>query len=595
MYKVTLFHLVLAVSLLTTSAARAEVSVLHRALRDELARSMQQLQLQDLDRPYFVSYLVREMKAKRASATFGSLLESRENHSRTLDVEVRVGDYALDNTNFRSFTFGGSGVVRMRGGRVALPLEDNYTELRRRIWLATDAAYKTALEDLARKRAALQNKTRTEEIPDFSRETPANEVHEVRRIVLNLDTLEERVRRLSALFRELPDIYTSQVRIRGNNTSFHYLNSEGTSFSGTRSGMALTAVAATQAPDGMPLEDFVAAYARSPETLPGDRELALRIVAMGRRLRQLRLAPVVERFTGPVIFEGQAATELFSQGFIPYLLSNRRAMHDNPEYEGYYPQKAENPFLDKIGVRVLPPFLNVRAAPNLETYRDRPLLGGYRIDDEGVRAREVQLVRKGVLETLLTTRMPVRGINRSTGHRRGAGVAPSNILIEPEKGMSEEQIRKEFFKLIKRQKKEYGYIVTHVANPSYRTSESPVVFTSPGSEDYVAKPENPIFVYKVYLDGRRELVRNAQFSGIGAYTFKDIVHVSSTHDVNTVMFRSEDNSSPFSGGGRGRPVFTSIVTPRMVLFEDITLKPPTGEIPKAPVTQHPYFAGKVTQ
>ena len=112
--------------------------MLQRALRDELARSMQQLQLEDLEQPYFVSYLVREVKSKGSSATFGSLLNSGEGHSRDLSVEVRVGDYALDNTNFRSFSFGGTGVVRMYGGSMQLPLEDDYDELRRKIWLATD-------------------------------------------------------------------------------------------------------------------------------------------------------------------------------------------------------------------------------------------------------------------------------------------------------------------------------------------------------------------------------------------------------------------------------------------------------------------------
>lgn len=67
--------------------------------------------------------------------------------------------------------------------------------------------------------------------------------------------------------------------------------------------------------------------------------------------------------------------------------------------------------------------------------------------------------------------------------------------------------------------------------------------------------------------------------------------ITETHAGDSVPFRFEDNSSLFSGTLRGRPVLTSIVTPRMVLFEDITLKPPTGEIPKAPVSPHPYFDG----
>ena len=432
----------------------------------------------------------------------------------------------------------------------------------------------------------MQNKTRTEEIPDFSREEPATEVHEMAPAVLDLDALDQRVRQLSDLFREMPDIYTSRVRFNGSNTSIHYLNSEGSSFSRTSSSLTFTAVAATQAPDGMPLEDFVAVYARSPEDLPSDDELAAQINAMGERLKQLRQAPLVGRYTGPVIFSGQAATELFNQGFVPYVLATRRALTDNPQYERYYPQKKENPFLDKIGVRVLPEFLNVRAEPLMDAYKKQPLFGGYRVDDEGVPARPVRLVQKGVLETLLTTRTPVRGIDQSTGSRRGPGIAPSNILVEAEKGLSEKQIRKEFFKLIKRQKKQYGYIVTHVANSSYNV-EPQVIYYSSGSDDE-DKLANAIFVYKVYLDGREELVRNAEFAGIGLYTFKDIVKASKTHAVNTVPFRSQGNSSPFYGGG-GESVLVSIVTPRMVLFEDITLKPPSGEIPKAPVSAHPFF------
>ena len=387
MHRKILFHVVTAASILTASAIHAENTILQRALRDELARSMKELQLEDLERPYFISYHVHEMRSRSSSATFGSLLTSQKSRSRTLTVEVRVGDYALDNTNFRAFAFGGTGVVRMRGSSVGLTLEDNYDELRRKIWLATDGAYKKALEDLAKKRAALQNKTRTEEIPDFSREGPATEVDEMAPAVLDLAAMERRARQLSALFHEMPDIHTSRVRCSGSNTTVHYLNSEGSSFTRTSSLLAFTAVAATQAPDGMALQDFVAVYARSTDGLPDDRDLAARIGALGERLRKLRLAPVVERFTGPVIFSGQAATELFNQGFVPYLLSTRRALTDNPDYERFYPQKKENPFMDRIGVRVLPDFLSVRAAPLTDVYKKRPLLGGYRIDDEGVPAR----------------------------------------------------------------------------------------------------------------------------------------------------------------------------------------------------------------
>ena len=58
------------------------------------------------------------------------------------------------------------------GRPVKLVVEDDELALRRALWLAFDAAYKQALEQLAAKRAALQNKVVTEEVPDFSREKP---------------------------------------------------------------------------------------------------------------------------------------------------------------------------------------------------------------------------------------------------------------------------------------------------------------------------------------------------------------------------------------------------------------------------------------
>ena len=145
--------------------------VLFRAMEDELARSLAELKFEGLEKPYFVAYRVDESRSAAAGASLGSLLRSSESHSRNLHVELRVGSYEFDNTNFLGMpSFPGSQMVRAFGGSARLPLDDDYQELRRQIWLVTDAAYKQAVEALAKKRAALQNKTRTDELPDFSKE-----------------------------------------------------------------------------------------------------------------------------------------------------------------------------------------------------------------------------------------------------------------------------------------------------------------------------------------------------------------------------------------------------------------------------------------
>src|SRR6185503_9233538 len=124
--------------------------VIARAMRDELTRSMKELRLGNLERPYFIAYRINEVRTLGASASSGSLLGSSEDRSRYLDVEVRVGDYAFDNTNF-SGGGGSGGLIAIGGGAVGfgpsmLPLDDSYLEIRRRLWRATDAAYKEAAE-----------------------------------------------------------------------------------------------------------------------------------------------------------------------------------------------------------------------------------------------------------------------------------------------------------------------------------------------------------------------------------------------------------------------------------------------------------------
>jgi hypothetical protein len=137
----------LALSLLVWLAPplRAADDVLFQALRDELQRSMQKLQLANLEKPYFIAYTVQDGTTQAVSASFGSLLVKNESRVRFLTVEVRVGDYTFDNTNFLTLPFGAQGVTRLFGGTIAIPLDDDYKEIRRQIWLATDSAYKKAL------------------------------------------------------------------------------------------------------------------------------------------------------------------------------------------------------------------------------------------------------------------------------------------------------------------------------------------------------------------------------------------------------------------------------------------------------------------
>ena len=140
-------------------------------MKDELARSMQQLKLEGEAGPYYISYLMTDAYVLRITADSGAIIANSENRNRTLKVDLRVGSYAQDNSNFLSLSNTASLLNTITSSSVRLPLDDDYDVLRRQIWQATDRIYKSALETLSKKKATLQNTVQTEALPDFVKGT----------------------------------------------------------------------------------------------------------------------------------------------------------------------------------------------------------------------------------------------------------------------------------------------------------------------------------------------------------------------------------------------------------------------------------------
>lgn len=575
--------------------AYAQDDVVMNAMRDELDRSIKRLRLEKLDKPYFIAYCVSDETDSVIAATLGSLTSNQQSRARLLTVEVRVGDYALDNTNFMSFNFEPAGVARGFGNTARLPLEDDYKEIRRQIWLATDSAYKKALEDLARKRAALENKTRGDDLPDFSKEDPVTNHEKPASINLDQKRAETLVRQLSAVFQSVPDIHWSSVQLDTSNNYTRYVNSEGTEYTRATPSVALKVLAGTQATDGMPLGDAVAVYERSVVALPGEEELTVQIRDMAKRLAELRSAPLVERYDGPVLFEGQASAEVFAQAFAPKLVASRRPVADSPQFEIIF-SRAENPFQNRVGARVLPDWASVTDDPTHNEVNQVPLLGGYSVDKDGVRARKTVVVENGVLKTLLVSRDPVRGMLHSTGNDRGFGTAPSNLFFTVRGGLSNAATKDKLLSLARQRGKPYGMVVRRVRNPlvgdQRELMESAVGMFMPGlGGGSSGMVRNAVLAYEVFPDGHEKLIRNAEIEGINEASFKDLVAGSASETVYSTPFLDFRNAMTgmFAAGSAldfANPPVVSFAMPDLV-FEDVSVKPPSGEIPKPPLSKPP--------
>jgi len=532
-------------------------SVLLRAMEDELDRSAGKLSMEDMETPYFLAYRVDEVEGFRVSARFGALDRSSPSRRRSLSVELRVGSPEFDNTNF----LGSYGTV----GSAVLPLDDDYDALRRRIWLATDSAYKGAQRKLAGKRAALQNRTR-EAIPDFTDGQVGQTIDTSGSVNWTVEEAESMARTLSALFRRTPGIHESRVYTEMDTRRSYYVNTEGTSYVKVEPWVRVRVWASTQAADGTILEDSEVLYARS-DALPESETLVDRVLAMAEALSARRVAETLDRYSGPVLFEGQAAAGLLAGYFAPRLVAVRVPVADGYRYERSA-ASARNPFADKIGARVLPRFLDVRDDPTLDRYGPQRLLGGYRVDDEGVPAAPTSLVERGRLKTLLATRNPGEGIPSSTGNRRGIAPVPTNLIVSTDEGLAEDELRAEFAALIQERGNEFGIVVSRLRGSSV------------------------VQAAMVYPDGRTVPIRKAELSSFSVSAFKDIVAASATSTVHTQRYSASwasilRQTSAVYGSPR-HDTIGSIVVPDL-LFEEVTLRKPLSNSPRPPVLAHPFF------
>ncbi len=563
------------VGLCVATATHAQ-DPLGRAMRDELARSMTELRLDTLPKPYFVAYRLDDVETAEAAATLGSLVRGRDSRTRHLRVELRVGDYEFDNTNFVGMGGGPafSMLAGLRGGAL-LPLDDQYQEVRRQLWLATDGAYKRAVEQLAQKRAALQNQTRTEQLPDFAKEPPAVITDVVPAPPLDRAAAEALVRGLSAAFRAFPEVYSSGVSWSAGVARTRYLNSEGSAFTRSSPWLVLGIQASTQAVDGMPLGDAIAFYGGTPSDLPTRESLLDSVRALATRLTRLRQTPVAELYNGPVLFEGDAAAELFNELFAPRLVASRRPIAGNPMME-QFAARAETPFLDQIGGRVLPTFLSAVDNPTLTSFEGH-FIGGYHVDDDAVPARETRLVDHGILKTLLSTRVPVRGIAHSSGNRWGAGPVVSNLVVTVDSGASEQALRADLLKRAAARGRGYAIVVRRLANATIGDM---------GDDDSDTPALRAAVAVKLFPDGHEEPIRNASVSGLTAASFKSIVAASQSRTVYTSPFHSVGGMN-LQMASAGLGYAASYVMPSL-LFEDVTVKGPSGDLPKPPLSSPPW-------
>jgi len=561
------------------------VEEIKRAMSDEIKRSLSELSVEGLQKPYYVDYAVTRRTSYGIKSTLGALLYSRSVPSASLTVGIRVGTPKFDNTNYFDVSLGffGSADDEESYRNRRIPLETDYSSLRRELWLATDAAYKQAAELYSKKEAAVKNRLRNDSTPDFTPIEPAILADTVAGYA-RFDTryFEALTRDLSEIFGRYPHLHGSSVGIEYLPEETIYVNSEGREFVKREAYIGLEVVASTQSDDGMILANTYTCYARTPQELPTRDSLLKAIEQAATTLENTRRAPRLEdSYSGPVLFEDQAAAEVFSQMFTPNLVAQRSPLTER----GVQDDERFGSFQNKIGGRVLPEFLTVQAIPQKSVFEKTSLCGSYSIDDEGMPSKNVTIVDAGYLKTLLSSRIPTKRIRESNGHQRGGAPIMSSLLVQPNKknSLSNADLRKKMMKFCKDRELPFGIIVRKVLNQNLLYT---VLFNQTSGEYPYAQGNGKlslIEVVKLYPNGKEEIVRGSEGAGFVVQTFKDIIAVGNKQKAYNYLAPAV--MSPFMTGG-SQYVISSLIIPDL-LFEDAEISPIKSDFPKPPLLAAP--------
>ncbi|HET7152204.1 MAG TPA: TldD/PmbA family protein [Candidatus Kapabacteria bacterium] len=494
--------------------ATAKPSELLNVMRREMKRNFAALK-QAKTPPYFIGYTVHDIVTTRLRSSFGAIETDEQSHERVLTVDVRVGNYDLDNTHEIRGDFDGG---NMFGARAEIPLDADSAAVKMVIWRETDKDFKDAVERLTKVFANKAVKVQEEDTSaDFSHEEPSQYYEEPLNVPIDREAWKAKLRSYTASFKNDPRIYEGSADLEFKVDNKYYVNTEGSELQTSDSYVRLLIYGSTKADDGMELPRYESFFAFTPAGMPDDNTVLDKVHTMITDLAALRNAPIVDPYTGPAILSGRASGVFFHEVF-------------GHRIEGHRQKKSEEgqTFTKKIGKQVTADFLSVVFDPAMRKLGNTDLIGFYKYDDEGVKGQKVTVVQDGIFKGFLMGRSPIQGFDHSNGHGRcQSGYTPvarqSNLIVETTEHNSPEQLHQLLIDECKKQGKPFGLFFKDIEGGFTLTGR-----TIPNAFNVL-----PILVYKVYADGRPdELVRGVDLIGTPLETFMNIT----ASDANTETF-----------------------------------------------------------
>lgn len=559
--------LIAFVSLFQYSFAQQSNSdeIIVKALSDEMNRSVTDLKLNNSNAPFFVANYFCDGTVYYANASLGTIIQSRENPIRNGAFRLLVGDYKVTDENFQEAARSYTGYQQL-----SPPAENDYLAFRRYYWSMIDKAYKSSIEKYMQKLTVMkqQNIDEKTRVDDFCKMPSLIMKEQMAFAKINTTMWAKYIKELSLVFKQYPELQSSSVQVFAVNAINYMVNTEGAVVKTPVTVAALAINVATQAADGEKLNDHILRYYSPCTDMPSLQSLLADVDKMAAQLNDRRNAPeIADSYQGTVVFEGDALAELLNIKFFGRngLLTNRE-----PIYAVASTKAMTNKIENKLDKRLCNENITIVAQSDIKRMGDCPLIGSFAVDAEGVKpVANLMLVENGILKTLLSDRVPTKGVAVSNGHMRfgmfgSFSKAPGVIKVNFNNGQDYLALLKSVSAETTKNGLKHYYIIRKL-----ETSNFAKYFTA-GNSDM----PKPIAIYEVTAaTGAERMIRCATISDFPMLSFKYVLGATSEQVPYNFLTNQQ--------------VPVSFVVPKAMAFNDISLEKDNSPKAKLPVVPSP--------
>lgn len=460
----------------------ANDDVIFKALEDEMNRSMNSLQYEDYEKPFYIRYILNRNTISNISASLGSLVVSERRSYNGSGVRLMIGDYQLNDEKYNDKV----NRVYYNDGYAPLPNDLNYWGIRRTFWISTNNVYKTASEKYKNKTDIMaQNNMTKDEMPcaDFSKEKTNISILDELPEERSHEELEQLAKDISAIFLSEKEIIESSTSIEYQNVTRYFLNSEGTKTKIPFRFYHILVKASTFTRENRIINQELAYNVTSIDDLPDIKLMQEDAQALAKNLIETAQADEYKGvYNGPVLFLNKAVSDIH----LRQLLQKNKGLISSPrplvydKKRGLYISDKES-WEDMKGKKVVDKKLTITSVPFTSDFSDKKLIGqSFEIDLEGVVKRDTTLlVSSGKLINQLNNRTPSPSQQNSLGHmnyyvrKTSASYKPGPDVIDftASETLSQMKIERRLREIAEEEDLEYVFIIAPLET---RADKSPI-------------------------------------------------------------------------------------------------------------------------